>query len=142
MIPESRGDVLGLIESSYKVLKLTEDTLLEFSVEHPSIIPEVVDLFQDLATSSLKAVEYMVKAIRSYFESFGLVKDNINKVIFYEQESDSIAEKIKRLVFKNEEITLSEKFHLRYFALHIESISDEAEVVCDKLSIATIKRHL
>jgi hypothetical protein len=39
-------------------------------------------------------------------------------------------------------IDLSWKVHMRYFAYHIETISDEAEDVCDRLAIATIKRSL
>jgi len=35
---------------------------------------------------------------------------------------------------------LSRKIHLRYFALHIENISDYAEDVADRLTISVIKR--
>lgn len=38
------------------------------------------------------------------------------------------------------DLKLSEKFHLRYFTLHIENISDTAEKVADLLSIMAIKR--
>ncbi len=38
------------------------------------------------------------------------------------------------------EIKLSEKFHLRYFTLHIENLSDAAQKVADTLSILAIKR--
>jgi uncharacterized protein Yka (UPF0111/DUF47 family) len=38
------------------------------------------------------------------------------------------------------DLKLSEKFHLRYFTLHIENISDIAEKVADLLSIMAIKR--
>jgi len=31
---------------------------------------------------------------------------------------------------------------MRYFAYHIEQIADEAEDVCDRLAIATIKRYV
>ena len=39
-------------------------------------------------------------------------------------------------------LRLSEKFHLRYFALHIETVSDTAEKVADLLSIMAIKRTI
>jgi uncharacterized protein Yka (UPF0111/DUF47 family) len=58
-----------------------------------------------------------------------------------ESESDKIAQKIKHVVFRTD-IQLSQKMHMRYFALHIELIADEAEDVCDRLSIAAIKRSL
>ena len=50
LIPDSRGDVLGLLESSDKVLNQLAETLSQFSVEFPEIVPEVRGLFQELAT--------------------------------------------------------------------------------------------
>jgi len=98
-------------------------------------------LYLDLVQASVSAVDCMVKAIRSYFRDLASVRDHISKVSFYESESDKIAEKIKRIVF-SKDLKLSRKIHMRYFAYHIEQIADEAEDVCDRLAIATIKRFL
>ena len=141
LIPESRGDVLGLLEACDKVLNKTAETLHQFSVEIPFILPEVKNYYIELTDISVSALEEMVAAVRSYFTDINLVRDHINKVQLYESESDKIAEKIKRIVFKSD-IRLSQKMHMRYFALHIESIADEAEDVCDRLSIAAVKRFI
>lgn len=141
LIPESRGDVLGLIESTDHVLNLMEETLQQFSVEIPDIAEEFHGLYMDLGGISAAAVMAMVKAIRSYFRDLEEVRDNINKVIFYEKEADRMADMIKRRVFRTD-TTLSKKIHMRYFAYHIEYISDMAEDVCDRLAIATIKRYM
>jgi len=141
LIPESRGDVLGLLEACDKVLNKTAETLHQFSVEIPFILPEVKNYYLELTDISVSALEEMVAAIRSYFTDINQVRDHINKVQLYESESDKIAEKIKRIVFRSD-IRLSQKMHMRYFALHIESIADEAEDVCDRLSIAAVKRFI
>ena len=141
LIPESRGDVLGLLEACDKVLNKTAETLHQFSVEIPFILPEVKNYYLELTDISVSALEEMVAAVRSYFSDINQVRDHINKVQLYESESDKIAEKIKRIVFKSD-IRLSQKMHMRYFALHIESIADEAEDVCDRLSIAAVKRFI
>ena len=39
-----------------------------------------------------------------------------------------------------DKLKLSEKFHLRYFALHIEELSQEALKVADQLSVMSIRR--
>ncbi len=142
LIPESRGDVLGLLESTDTVLNTMSETLLQFSVEIPTILEELHPLYVELAEISSSAVEAMVSAIRAYFRDLTAVRDHINKVQFYENETDKVAEKIKRIVFRKEELKLSSKIHMRYFAYHIENIADEAEDVCDRLAIATIKRYL
>ena len=141
LIPESRGDVLGLLEACDKVLNKTAETLHQFSVEIPFILPEVKNYYLELTDISVLALEEMVAAVRSYFTDINQVRDHITKVQLYESESDKIAEKIKRIVFRTD-IRLSQKMHMRYFALHIESIADEAEDVCDRLSIAAVKRFI
>ncbi len=142
LIPEARGDVLGLLESTDAVLNTMSETLLQFSVEIPFILEELRPQYLELAQVSVSAVEAMVSAIRAYFRDLSAVRDHINKVQFYENETDKIAEKIKRVVFRKKDLKLSAKIHMRYFAYHIENIADEAEDVCDRLAIATIKRYL
>ena len=141
LIPESRGDVLGLLESSDRVLNLTAETLLEFSVETPNILTAIRGMLLDLAEASINSLDGMVLAIRSYFRDLTAVRDHISKAQFYEHESDKLAEKIKRTVFKMD-IELSHKSHIRYFVLRMENIADRAEDVCDRISIAAIKRYM
>lgn len=141
LIPESRGDVLGLLESTDEVLNTMNETLLKFSIEIPDIPSELHPMFLELTEITTAAVEAMVMAIRSYFRDLSAVRDHITKVQFYEHESDKIGEKIKRTIFR-QDISLSKKMHVGNFSSHIEDISDKAEDVCDRLSIATIKRYL
>ncbi|MCH8124870.1 DUF47 family protein [candidate division KSB1 bacterium] len=141
LIPESRGDVLGLLESSDRVLNLTAETLLEFSVETPNILTAIRGMLLDLAEASINSLDGMVLAIRAYFRDLTAVRDHISKAQFYEHESDKLAEKIKRTVFKMD-IELSHKSHIRYFVLKMENIADRAEDVCDRISIAAIKRYM
>lgn len=142
LIPEHRGDVLGLMESTDKVLNICAETLYQFSVERPEIPDDIQDYFTELTDASIQSVEAMVLAIRAYFKNVETVRDNINKVIFYEKESDKISDKIKRNIFQRENLELARKTHIRYFAYHIEKISDSAEDVCDRLAIAVIKRYV
>jgi uncharacterized protein len=141
LIPESRGDVLGLMESSDKVLNQITETLLQFSVESPMIPEDLHPLYSDLSEFAMTTVDGMVKAIRAYFRDPTSVRDNINQVLFYRKETNKTAEKFKRAVFQRD-LRLSQKIHLRYFAYHVELIAEEAEDVCDRLSIATIKRYI
>jgi uncharacterized protein len=142
LIPEYRGDVLGLLESSDKVLNLMAETLAQFDVEMPDIFPEFKPLYLDLVDASTGAVESMVMAIRAYFRNVEQVRDQINKTLLFERESDKCSAKLKRSVFRLENTDLSKKIHMRYIAYHIETIADEAEDVCDRLAIAVIKRNL
>ena len=140
LIPESRGDVLGLLEHTDKVLNITEASLLEFSVEIPDVVESQKALFLDLADNAIACADNTVGGIRAYFRNMDAVRDYINKVQFYRNETNNIAEKIKRNIFRMPDIDLSQKIHMRYFSYHIERIAEEAEDVCDRLAIATIKK--
>lgn len=139
LIPEARGDVLGLLESCDKVLNITTENLLEFSVEIPKINEELKQDFIELANRSIECLENTVSAIRSYFKNIDAVRDYVTKVQFYKKETNKIAEKIKRAIFRTNE-PLSQKIHVRYFTFHVERIAEQSEDVCDRLAIATIKR--
>ncbi|MBW6513713.1 MAG: DUF47 family protein [Candidatus Syntrophosphaera sp.] len=141
LIPENRGDVLAILENTDEVVDNIKDSLMQFSIEMPHI-PEVLDdLWMQTTHASVAAVEQLVFAVRSFFRDLSAVNNYIHKVYFFEREADHIGEKLRRLIFSLD-IELSLKSQLRFFAIHIEKISDYAQNVCDRLSIYTIKRQL
>ena len=141
LIPEHRGDVLGILESTDNVIDTMKETLYQFDVETPEI-PDALDHhYIELTEMSTKSTENLVVAIRAFFRDVKTVKDYIHKVIFYEKEADRIGDNLKREVFKMN-IELAHKFHLRYFALHIQHVSDRSEEVADRLAVYTIKRSM
>jgi len=141
LIPEHRGDVLGLLETLDEVIDMTKETLLQFDVESPDIPAELNDSFYELAEKAVEAVESMVKAARAFFKDVKSVNDHLHKIYFYEKEADKLADKLKRNIFSLD-IDLSHKIHLRYFTSHIDRIADRAEDVAQRLGIYTIKRSL
>ncbi len=143
LIPESRGDVLGLLETLDDVIDTTEKVLEQFSIEKPAI-PEVLNEdFIELAELSSKTMEQLVKGVRAFFTELKMVNDYVNKVHFYEHEADKVEESLKRKAFKLNEIkTFSKKVHLRYFAEKIAMVSDIAESVAERLAVYAIKRRI
>jgi uncharacterized protein len=144
LMPQLRGDILKLIEEFDKIINQCKKSLFQFDVEVP-FIPAL--LHQDLIKLTdicISAVESLIPAARAYFKDPDSVKEKIHRVYLYENEADKLADAIKRKVFQQmpELKKLSEKFHLRYFTTHIETISDSAEDVADLLSIMAIKRTL
>ena len=141
LIPESRGDVLGLLENMDKLVNGAKHTLKEFSIENPYIPEEFHAEFLTLANTVQKGVEEMVQAARRFLSDPLSVKANLHKVYHYEEEADRVAEKIKRIVFSSD-LELAQKNHIRHFIINIDSLADKAEDVADRLSIYTIKRSI
>jgi len=139
LIPESRGDVLGLLENTDTVINSEKQSLTRFSVEMPEIPAEYNREYLALTDVCMDSAESLVTAVRAFFHDFNMVNNYLHKVYFFEKEADKISDRLKRRIFSSD-LDLSRKLHLRNFALHIEEISDHAEDVADRLGISTIKR--
>lgn len=141
LIPESRGDVLAILENTDRVIDDTKEALQVFAIERPEIPEKFDTLFIELADSSIEAVESLIQSVRAFFKDISSVNDHIYKVKFYEREADKIAMSLKNEIFKAN-IPLSRKMHLRFCAQQIEKISDSAEDMSERLAIYTIKRQI
>jgi uncharacterized protein len=139
LIPESRGDVLGVLESMDSIIDRTKYTIQEFSIEQPAIPAKLKGSYLKLTEQVVLSVESLSYTVRAYFHDITAVKDHLHKVKFYESEADSIAENLKRDIFKMK-LHLSVKMHLKSFVDNIDILADYAESVSERITIATIKR--
>ena len=142
LIPESRGDVMELVESLDALLGRFNGLLWQFDIEKPQICQDLVDDFRELLQCSVEAVESTVRSSRSFFKDLNAVADHIHKVAYWEKESDKVSTRLQRVIFSRGDIRLSHKMHLRFFVKLIDRIADEAEDVTDRLSVYVIKRML
>jgi predicted phosphate transport protein (TIGR00153 family) len=141
LMPQLRSDILRLLEDFDKLIDLSKKNLFQFDVESPKIPVVLNQDFVRLTQVSVSAAESVIPAARRYFRDPLGVKEQLHRVYFYEKETDLLADSLRRKIFKDmTDLKLSEKFHLRYFSLHIEIISDQAEALADLLSIMAIKR--
>jgi predicted phosphate transport protein (TIGR00153 family) len=141
LIPEHRGDVLGLLENSDDIIDTAKTCLNQFSIEQPLVPEEFHDGFCKLSDAGCAAVEAVIFSARAFFKDVNSVKDNLYKVHHFEKEADGIGDRLKRSVFASD-LDLAHKVHLRYFALNVEKVSDMAEDVADRLAIYAIKRTI
>lgn len=138
-----RGDIMALMEKLDHIVSTLNDNLTQFEIERPYIPAELNTDFIKLTELSILSVESVIPAAKAYFRSPETITEKTHRVYFYEKEVNKQAQNIKRKVFHDmSSLKLSEKFHLRYFALHIETLSDSAEKTADLLSIMAIKRKL
>ncbi len=143
LIPEARGDVLSLLENVDNIVDHFKKLLVQISIEKPFIPDELAEDFFSLIDMVNKAVDVLIKCIRSYFQNISMVNEYVNKVHFYEHEADKSEEMIKRKIFKKGKIEdFSIKVHLRYFVEKIAEISDRAETISERASVAAIKRRI
>ncbi|CCU80647.1 Phosphate transport regulator (distant homolog of PhoU) [Halanaerobium saccharolyticum subsp. saccharolyticum DSM 6643] len=144
LIPESRADVLTIIEEIDTITDLAKEVIFEISIEQPIIPDELENDFLELVENSTEAVDMLVKAIRAFFEEISQVNDYVNKVHFFEHQADKNEERLKRKIFSDqfEKIDIAHKIQLRYFIEEIAALSDQAETVSEDVSVAAIKRRI
>lgn len=139
LLPQYASDVITLLEQSDELIDVPKHNMDRFDVEQPHVPDELIDGLIKLNDTSIKAGEHAIPAARAFFRDVNSVREKLTKVFFYERETDNLAIELKRKVFKRKDLDLCHKTHLRYFILHIETISDKAKQVADLLSLMVIK---
>ena len=140
LIPESRSDVMKLLEGLDKILNKFEENLIEFSIERPEIPEHAAGLLKELAENTSRTVETIILSSRAFFMNVTAVNDHIHKVMFFKRQGDQICYRLKRKIFADESLPLSHKNQLREFADTIAGIAEWAEDVGDALAIYAIKQ--
>lgn len=139
----SRGDIMRMLDKTRNIVDMLYDSIFQFEIETPFIPSEMNADFIKLTEFSVLSLEALVPAVKSYFRDPQSVPEKISRTYYYEKEATRYALSIKRTVFhKMDGLKLSEKFHLRYFALHIENLSKSAENLADHLAVMAIRRSL
>jgi len=142
LIPESRGDVLDLLENMDALLDRFKGAIWRFEIERIEIDSVFHEDITELVKCVLEASEAIVRSVRAFFKDTKAVADHMHKVSFWETEADKISTKLQRRIFRQEGMRLSHRMQLRDLVRHVDKIADRAEDVADKLSIFVIKRSL
>uniref|UniRef100_A0A7C2P0E3 DUF47 family protein n=1 Tax=candidate division WOR-3 bacterium TaxID=2052148 RepID=A0A7C2P0E3_UNCW3 len=140
LIPESRGDVLAIIENADSVLNIMAQVMIEFDIQRPTIPDFSVESFELLLENTASCVMEMVSAIRMYFKNIQEVRNHIKSVMHFEHECDQLGNEIKKKIFRDNNIEPCCKIQLSNLITLVQEVSDKAEDVCDRLSIYVIKR--
>lgn len=141
LLPESRGDVLELLEDSDGILNHCESAMWQFLIEKPEFNDQLAGEFAKLVDTVVDAVDSLVSALRAFFRGDQSISDHMHKVIFYESEADKINHRVMEMAFDTDS-DLSYKNQVRHFVLHVDSIADVAEDVADRLAIFALKRAI
>lgn len=138
-----RGDIMRLLERYDRVVSIASNDIVQFEIEDPNVPTTLKKDFVKLAELATLAAETTIPGTKAYFSQPEQVTDTTNRVSLYQKQAMKVSQSIKRRVFHEmNQLKLSEKFHLRYFALHLEDLSVAALKVAEQLSVMAIKRSL
>jgi predicted phosphate transport protein (TIGR00153 family) len=142
MIPESRSEVMQLVEGIDLFLSHFKGLVSQLEIESPVFGDGLHADFRKLLEYAVEAVEADVRSCRSFFCNIHAFADDIHKVAFWKREAQEASIRFQRRIFSQEGLTLSQKMHLRSFSRQIDRIAEDAEAVADRLNICVGKRSL
>lgn len=143
LMPDTRGDVLNLLDELDNVLDDSTHLVAAIAIERPELdIPEEFRrMFSELTKEVVKAAEYMVQAARAYFKAPHAVRDHVHKISFHETESTNITVRLGKEIY-NSDLSLERKRLLVDLAVRIRELASHADDVGDRMAIFAVKRSL
>lgn len=139
LIPDSRTNVLELVERVDALLSIFDHSLWAFLNERPSIPSEFHADYIELTKRVIKSVDELCRSCRAFFLNPDKVPAYNHKVMLYEKEADVISTKLKKAIFSSD-IDLANKLYLRIIVEQIDDIANQSEDIADRLAIYAIQR--
>lgn len=140
LLPDSRADVLELLEEVDRVINKYESNLYMYAIEKP-VIPESFHAsIRELVQTVVDCVEALVVSARSFFAMNGEITNSLHKVMFFEKQADQQGTTLKSSFFEDKTLDLAHQRQLQDFEMATEMISDLAEDVADNLTVLAVKR--
>ena len=140
LLPDSRADVLELLEGVDKVINKYESNLYMYEIEKPNIPSEFHAQIKTLVQTVQECVEALVVSARAFFSMNGEIQNSLHKVMFFEKQADQQGTLLKTAFFEKKNLELAHKRQLQDFEMATELISDFAEDVADNLTVLAVKR--
>jgi len=141
LIPDSRSDVMTLIDLLDGLLDRIKRELLSMTIEKPPVTADLQDDMGRMVAAICSAIESTVLASRAFFTNPSAVRDHVHKIGLYESEADTLSIRMKQQIFDSTR-DLALKMMLRDFVDSLDRVADKSEDLGDQLSIFTLRRSL
>jgi predicted phosphate transport protein (TIGR00153 family) len=139
LFPESRGDILGLLEAIDKVANQSENAVQILLTHHIDIPSDLRPGILELVDVCHRSVETLLKAAKNLFTDFTSAMADTGKIDELESTADRIRADLIDQVFSSD-LPGTQQILLRDLLRAIENISDRAETAGDRIRIIVAKR--
>jgi len=140
LIPESRGDVLGLLETLDAIPGMFQSLCYQLLLEKITFPDQFRERYLHLVDVNIKSYDLVREAVLGLFFSKD-VKAQTDLVDAVESDSDHMERDLIRDIFSSK-MDKADKILLKEIVINTGDISDQAETVKDRLILAIIKRKI
>ncbi len=141
LLPESRGDILGLLETMDRVPNAAETALNIIETEMVEIPDVLKDDFRELLDLNMAAYRQLRKTADVLFNNPKQTLYEVKDVDVKESASDRLERKLIRAIFASD-MDKADKILLKDVVVAIGNVSDRAENAADRMAIIAIKRRI
>ncbi len=141
LFPESRGDILGLIEAVDRIPNQAENAVRQLRHHQFQMPPELGEGLQALVGSVRACSLEVVKAARTLFTDYHSAAFLSDRVGELESQADELEFALIDRIFTSSRET-ADKILLRDTVQAIGAIADRAERVSDRVRLIAVKRKI
>ncbi len=142
LLPDTRGDILGLLENLDKIPNRMQSLTREIMLQKPQIPERLHGSLFELADLGVEIVQVLVRTTRAFLNSPKDVKEGVKQLSDHEHEADMVEQQALSLTFEDTSLELAHKMQLQRLIEHLGSICDMAEDMGDRIMISSLKRLL
>lgn len=141
LFPESRGDILVLLETMDRVPNQAEATVHMISNQQIIIPNQFHPQIIELVNICVRCTEALLESSAKLFSDFTTATITLGKVDELESEADHLEEAIIKQIFTSD-MNGFEKIMLRDTVKQISTVCDRAEKAGDRIRIIVAKRRI
>jgi predicted phosphate transport protein (TIGR00153 family) len=141
LLPESRGDIMGLLESIDHIPRFFE-VILNIIRTQRLVIPDlIVSDVRELVKVSMEACDLMIQQVEDLFQRGGRIPELLDIIDEKESQCDTIEQRIIITLFDSD-IDPFLKLQLKELVVFLGEISDQADRVSKRINIINLKRRV
>ena len=141
LIPESRGDVLGLLEAVDQIPGLFELILYMVQTQRLRTPDFLVLDIKELIRVSLECCDLLIKEVEALFKKSGDIRSLVSNIDNNESHCDHIEQRIITRIFDSD-LDPFQKLQLKEMVIQLGEISDQADRVSRRVHIVSTKRRV
>ncbi len=141
LIPESRGDIMGLLESIDEIPRLFE--LILYTIKNQKLLlpPFIVPDIRELIEVSVASCDLMLKEVQALFKKTEGIREFVSKIDQNESHCDHIERRIITRIFDSDADPF-QKLQLKELIVHMGEMADRVDRVSKRVNIISMKRRV
>ena len=142
LIPESRGDILGLLGSIERIPNRFERILYMIQTQRITVPRSIWTDIQELVKISLECCDLLIRQVNTLFQKKEDLRELMGQIDAKESHCDFIERRVITKAFEDNSIEPFDKLQLRELVESLGDISDLTDQVSRRINIISLKRRV